>query len=219
MSSMARLVLIDDHPIVLVGLRNLVSMERDFEVVGEATSGLAGLNLIRDTRPNIAVVDISIPEINGIALAQRIKEDNIPVRILMLTVHEDRSYLTQSLQAGVCGYVLKRSVADNLIPAIRVVLAGAVYVDPSIVGQMLGSGAGQGDARRGAKDLSTLTEREAQVLKLIVRGFSNKEIARQLDVSVKSVETYKSRGIEKLGLRSRVDIVRYGVACGWFAVA
>ena len=124
MNERIRIALSDDHPIVLEGLRNLVRVEKDFDLVGEATTGLAALKLIRDVRPDVAVIDISMPEMNGIILSRRLAEECDSVRILILTSHEEQAYAKQALAAGVRGYVLKRSAAENLVPAIRAVSTG-----------------------------------------------------------------------------------------------
>jgi DNA-binding NarL/FixJ family response regulator len=210
-----RIVLADDHPIVLNGLRNLVRAEKDFELVGEAASGLAALKIVRDTRPDIAVLDISMPELNGIVLSRRLAGEMPALRLLVLTLHEDRAYLNQALEAGVQGYILKRSAAENLVQAIRAVMVGGLYIDPAIVGRVFASkrSAARLAANKGASP--ALTDREAEVLKLAALGFTNKEIASRLDVGVKSVETYKARGLEKLGLKTRAELVRYASGQGW----
>jgi len=212
--SKTRIVLADDHPIVLDGLRNLVRAESDFDLVGEAASGLAALKLIREQRPDVAVLDISMPEVNGIVLTRRLTAELPGLRVLMLTLHEDRAYLNQAFEAGVRGYVLKRSAVENLVDAIRAVAVGGIYVDPAISGRAL-----DGKRSRGASmqdnGAPALTEREAAVLKMAALGLTNKEIASRLDVGVKSVETYKARGLEKIGLRTRADLVRYASAQGW----
>ena len=208
-----RIVLADDHPIVLDGLRNLVRAESDFELVGEAASGLAALKIIREFCPDIAVLDISMPELNGIVLSRRLAEEMPALRILVLTLHEDRAYLNQALEAGVRGYVLKRSAVENLVQAIRAVMVGGLYLDPAIVGRISDGKRAKTPASKGARP--ALTDREAGVLKMAAAGFTNKEIASRLDVGVKSVETYKARGFEKLGLKTRAELVRYGSAQGW----
>src|SRR5579863_1723193 len=215
MTGKTRIVLADDHPIVLDGLRNLVQAEDDFELVGEAASGLSALKLIREKRPDVAVLDISMPELNGIVLCRRLAGEIPEVRLLVLTLHEDRAYLNQAIEAGVRGYVLKRSAVENLVQAIRAVLVGGLYIDPAIVGRMFD--AGRVNKRITAKKgvSPTLTDREADVLKMAASGFTNKEIASRLDVGVKSVETYKARGLEKLGLRTRAELVRYASGQGW----
>jgi DNA-binding NarL/FixJ family response regulator len=212
----SRIVLADDHPIVLNGLRYLVQAQHDFELVGEATSGFAALKLIREQKPDVAVLDISMPELNGIQLGRCLAAELPSVRCLALTLHEDRSYLNQALAAGIRGYILKRSAADDLVNAIRAVVKGGLYVDPAIAGRVFHSGP---RAQRGANGALPLTERETEVLKLVALGFSNKEIARRLDIGTKSAETYRARGSDKLGLKTRAELVRYAAAQGWLADA
>jgi len=210
-----RIVLADDHPIVLDGLRNLVRAEGDFELVGEAASGLAALKVIREKQPDVAVLDISMPEINGIVLSRRLAGEMPALRVLVLTLHEDRAYLNQAIEAGVRGYILKRSAVENLVQAIRAVMVGGLYVDPAIVGRVFDGkrASTRPAASKGAAP--TLTDREGDVLKMAALGFTNKEIASRLDVGVKSVETYKARGLEKLGLKTRAELVRYASGQGW----
>ncbi len=210
-----RIVLADDHPIVLDGLRNLLAAEIDFELVGEAVSGLAALKVIREKRPDIAVLDISMPELNGIVLSRKLAEEIPALRVLVLTLHEDRAYLNQALEAGVRGYVLKRSAVENLVAAIRAVTIGGIYVDPAISGRLADGKRAHSKPSAHRSAAPALTEREAAVLKMAAMGFTNKEIASRLDVGVKSVETYKARGLEKLGLKTRAELVRYGSAQGW----
>ena len=215
MTEKTRIVLADDHPIVLDGLRNLVRAEDDFELVGEAVSGFSALKLIREKRPDVAVLDISMPELNGIVLSRRLAGEMPDIRLLILTLHEDRAYLNQALEAGVRGYVLKRSAVENLVQAIRAVMVGGLYIDPAIVRRVF-------DGNKSGKKLAAkkgvfpaLTDREADVLKMAALGFTNKEIASRLDVGVKSVETYKARGLEKVGLKTRAELVRYASGQGW----
>ena len=215
MTEKIRIVLADDHPIVLDGLRNLIRAESDFELVGEAASGLSALKIIREQHPDVAVLDISMPELNGIVLSRRLAGEMPALRLLILTLHEDRAYLHQALEAGVRGYVLKRSAVENLVQAIRAVLVGGLYIDPAIAGRMFESK--QINKRLAARKgvAPALTDREADVLKMAALGFTNKEIASRLDVGVKSIETYKARGLEKLGLKTRAELVRYASGQGW----
>ena len=217
MTGKSRIALCDDHPIVLAGLHNRIASEPDFEMVGTATNGMSALKLIVDKQPDIALIDISMPELNGIALARRLAQDAPSVRVMVLTVYEDRAFLKQALDAGVRGYLLKRSAAENLIQAARAVLTGGIYVDPAIADRAFVSISPR-QGRNGDKSLMpALTERENEVLKLTALGFTNKETARRLDIGVKSVETYKARGLEKLGLTTRAELVRYAAAQGWLA--
>ena len=215
MTEKIRIVLADDHPIVLDGLRNLIRAEPDFELVGEAASGLSALKIIREQRPDVAVLDISMPELNGIVLCRRLAGEMPALRLLVLTLHEDRAYLNQALEAGVRGYVLKRSAVENLVQAVRAVMVGGLYIDPAIVGRVFESK--QVNKRLAARKgvAPALTDREADVLKMAALGFTNKEIASRLDVGVKSIETYKARGLEKLGLKTRAELVRYASGQGW----
>ena len=215
MTEKIRIVLADDHPIVLDGLRNLIRAEPDFELVGEAASGLSALKIVREQRPDVAVLDISMPELNGIVLSRRLNGEMPGLRLLVLTLHEDRAYLNQALEAGVRGYVLKRSAVENLVQAIRAVMVGGLYIDPAIVGRVFESK--QVNKRLAARKgvAPALTDREADVLKMAALGFTNKEIASRLDVGVKSIETYKARGLEKLGLKTRAELVRYASGQGW----
>jgi len=211
----ARIVLADDHPIFLAGLRNLIQREGDFEIVGEATSGTAALSLIREKRPDIVALDISMPGLNGIRVARKLADECPAVRILLLTLHEDRAYITQALQVGVRGYVLKRSAAGSLLPALRAVLTGGLYIDPTIASNVVPPARGHRRHGTNATLVSELTAREEEVLKLTALGLSAKEIATQLGVGVKSVETFKARASEKAGLRTRADIVRFAATQGW----
>ena len=217
MTTTSRIALCDDHPIVLNGLQNLIESEPDFEIVGTATDGIAALKLISETLPDIALIDISMPELNGIALARRLKQEAPSVRVVVLTVYEDRAFLKQALDAGVRGYLLKRSAAESLIQAARAVLTGGIYVDPAMADRLFVNSAPRQGRKGDAPSMPALTERESEVLKLTALGFTNKETARRLDIGVKSVETYKARGLEKLGLNTRAELVRYASAEGWLA--
>ena len=217
MTTTSTIALCDDHPIVLNGLQNLIESEPDFEIVGTATDGLAALKLIADKLPDIALIDISMPELNGIALARRLRQEAPSVRVVVLTVYEDRAFLKQALDAGVRGYLLKRSAAESLIQAARAVLTGGIYVDPAMADRMFVNSTPRQGRNGDMPMMPALTERESEVLKLTALGFTNKETARRLDIGVKSVETYKARGLEKLGLNTRAELVRYASAEGWLA--
>ena len=207
-----RVAVADDHPVVLAGIKALLQAAPEITLVGDATTGKAAIELIQRTAPDIAVIDISLPDISGLDIAKCIAETCPTVKLLALTVHEDRAYVQLLLQAGVRGYILKRSAAEDLVRAVRAVAAGGVFLDPEIADKALAETVQSGSS---LSDKEHLSQRENEVLKLTAQGFSNKEIAARLDVSIKTVETYKARASEKLNLRTRVDIVRYGVAHGW----
>jgi DNA-binding NarL/FixJ family response regulator len=215
MSEKIRVALADDHPIVLAGLRNLIELEPHFDVVGESASGQSALRVIRETLPDVAILDISMPEINGIALVRRLAEECPSVRVIILTLYEETSFLKQALAAGAKGYVLKRSAAENLVRAIAAVRSGAVYVDPSLENDAHDGISARSDPARQPRKLIGLTEREVSVLKYTARGLTTKEIAARLALSVKTVETYKSRATGKLDLNNRAEIVRFASAQGW----
>ena len=206
-----RVVLADDHPVVLAGVRALLQDTPDLVVVGYATTGLAALGIMVDTSPDVAVIDISLPDLSGIELARRVARDCPAVRLVALTVHEDQAYLQQMLAAGARGYLLKRSAAEELARAVRAVAAGGVFLDPAIAAKALAA-----QVAPSVPDPSVvLSPREEAVLRHTAQGLSNKEIGSRLEISTKTVETYKARAAEKLALRSRSEIVRYAARQGW----
>ena len=206
-----RVVLADDHPVVLAGMKALIQASPDIEVAGESNDGHAALRALNALSPDIAIIDISMPEMGGITLASRIAQDHAATKVLVLTAQEDRAYVQQLLGAGARGYVLKRSAADELLRAIRTVHAGGVYIDPAIADKMVAQKSAASPQSQGV----ALSEREEEVLKLAAQGWTNREAAEKLGISVKTVETYKSRAAEKLDLRTRAEIVRYGKSRGW----
>lgn len=215
MTKTTRVVLADDHPIFLAGLANLIKMHAGYELVGECQSGQRALQLIGAERPDIAVVDISMPDLNGIELTRRLAAQLPSVRVVILTLHEERSFLNQALAAGARGYVLKRSAGEQLVSAIDAVSRGQTYIDPALGNEPREESTLQSTASLRAKRPLGLTEREASVLKYIAKGLTTKEIAARLALSGKTVETYKIRGTDKLGLKTRAAIVRFAASQGW----
>ena len=209
-----RIYMADDHPIVREGLKAMINAQPDMEVVGEAADGRTAVEEVPRVAPDIVVMDISMPHLNGIHATEELQRIAPKVKIVALTVHEDRSYLRQLIDAGAVGFVLKRTASDELINALRTVAEGQMYIDPVMTARVLGKFS-QGTTLEKELGRARLSEREEDVIKLIASGFSNKEIASRLAISVKTVETYKSRSLQKLGLHSRADIVRYSVAQGW----
>lgn len=208
------IMLADDHPVVLAGIRSLVLVHDDLRIVGEAQDGLAALEMAKDIRPDIVVLDISMPGLRGTSLAEELRQNCPGSKLVVLTVHEDRGYLRQLLESGVSGYVLKRSATEDLVKAIRIVAAGGIYIDPSLKAMAFGSSV-SGALPSHATDVGDLSTRELEVLRLLAEGHSNKSVAARLNIAVKTAETYKSRAFEKLGLQSRVELVRYAAAKGW----
>ena len=210
----SRVLMVDDHPVVLAGLKALVEADPDYQVVGNARDGRTALRLAKQLLPDVVVLDISMPEMNGIEVATALLAERPECRVLVLTVHEDRAYLRQLVEAGVSGYLLKRSASEELIRALHAVVSGGMYLDPAIAGKVVGRTA-KGTVHPQLGQVAELSERETDVLRLVAGGHSNKEISARLNISVKTVETYKARAMEKLGYRSRVELVRYAADQGW----
>ena len=208
-----RVLLADDHAIVREGLKALINLQPEMEVVGEAADGLLAVALTAALDPDVVVVDVSMPGLTGAQVTQRVRAARADRRVLVLTVHEDKSYLNLLLEAGASGYVLKRAAGAELVQAIRAVAGGGTYLDPALGGGAVGDFVRPAPEREPAT--VELSEREAEVVRLIALGYSNKEIAAQLKLSVKTIETYKTRSMEKLHIRSRVEIVRYAAKRGW----
>lgn len=209
-----RILIADDHKIIRDGLKVLINAQSDMEVAGEAGDGMIAWQMTKELQPDVVIMDVSMPRLNGTKATERLKRECPEVKVLALTAHEDTGYLGQLLQAGASGYVLKLTAADELINAIRMVAKGGVYLDPTLAGKVVGSYIRQKSQKDVAKG-QDLTEREEAVLRLIAQGYINKEIAAKLNISIKTVETYKDRAMKKLDLKSRVDIVRYASLQGW----
>jgi two-component system response regulator NreC len=209
-----RIFLADDHAVLRDGLKALVNAQPDMEVVGEADNGRTAWQKAKELLPDVVVMDISMPEMNGAQATQRLKESCPKIKILALTAHEDKGYLRHLMETGASGFVLKRAATLELIQAIRVVATNGAYIDPTLAGELLSSSMRK-THRHETLDNKELSERETEVLRLVAWGYSNKEIAAQLRISVKTVETYKARLGDKLELKSRTEIVRYAVRQGW----
>jgi DNA-binding NarL/FixJ family response regulator len=209
-----RVFLADDHELIREGLRALVDSQPDMECVGEAGDGRSAVESAQKLQPDVAVLDISMPGLNGLQAAKKLKQCCPEVQLLTLTRHTDDGYLQQLLKVGVSGYVLKQSASSVLLTAVRAVAAGYRFLDPAVTGKVIGTYVGK-SAGRGAGAGGELSERESETLRLIAWGYSNKEIAARLDLSVKTVEAHKANAMRKLDMRSRIDIVRFAILQGW----
>jgi two-component system, NarL family, response regulator NreC len=209
-----RIFLVDDHMVVREGLKTLINAQPDMSVIGEASNGLQAVEQIIASHPHVVIMDISMPLMNGIQATAQIKESCPDAQVLILSVHDETSYLRQLLAVGASGYILKHTAADALIQAIHLVAAGGIYLEPALAEHVVAR-----YVRRPTvtTDLlgTALSEREIEVVQRVAQGHSNKEIATQLVLSVKTVETYRARAMEKLGLASRAALVRYALERGW----
>ena len=210
--SQIRILLADDHAVLREGLKTLLGSEEDMVVVGEAADGASVLPLVQKLSPNVVLMDISMGPSSGSVATREIKKLNAGVQVLVLTVHEDASYLQEMLSAGASGYILKRAATKELIKAVRVVAEGRTYLDPEMSAAVVQSFS----PRAKVEGQRLLTERELTVAKLLAQGYTQKEIGAQLGVSIKTVDTHKARCMEKLGLGSRAELVRFGYQQGWF---
>jgi len=209
-----RILIAEDHATIREGLKLLINSQSDMEVVGEAGDGLSAQQLAQELNPDLIVMDVSMPQVNGLQATTELARQQPGVKVLILTRHSDSGYLQQLLAAGAAGYVLKQSPPEELLRAIRSVAAGSNYLDPQVTGQLLQGYSGR-SATALVAGLEPLSEREQEVLRLIAWGYSNKEIAVRLKLSVKTIEAHKANSLRKLGLSSRIDIVRFALLQGW----
>ncbi len=208
-----KILLADDHDLICAGLAALIDREGDMEVVGQARNGNEAVQKAQELRPDLIIMDINMPEMGGIEAATQINEKCPDVRVLALSVHEDKYHLRKVLREGAAGYLPKRASVSELIQAIRTVASGGIYIHPSLakglVSLLTDTSSFTNVGKNGNGRTKELSEREKDVLRLLALGYSNKEIAARLKVGVKSVDTYKTRFMEKLGLKNRVEIVHY----------
>jgi two-component system, NarL family, response regulator NreC len=214
MTNKLRVLLADDHQMFREGLRAIINSQTDMTVVGEADNGQAAVTLGQELQPDIVVMDISMPEMNGLKATERLKQLCPAINILTLTRHADAGYLQQVLKAGANGYVLKRSASEELVRAIRAVASGQSYLDPAVTNQALSGLVGRKGASAFPADRD-LSPREEEVLRMLAAGYANKEIAARLALSVKTIEAHRANAMGKLGMKSRIDVVRYAMLQGW----
>jgi two-component system response regulator NreC len=211
-----RVLLAEDHNVVREGLRLLLNAQPDITVVGEATNGSQAVTLARETCPDVVVLDISMPELDGLQATRLIRADCPHVQVLILTMHESDSYFFRAVEAGASGYLLKRAASEDLINAVRAVAHGEAFFYPSLARKLLDGYLQHGQARppAGPTEYEELSEREREVMFLLVRGLTNQEIAEKLVVSGSTVQTHRSHILQKLGLETTVDLVRYAIRHG-----
>lgn len=212
--SKLRIILAEDHRTVREGIKMLINSQNDMEIIGEADDGAEAIDMAEELTPDLVIMDVSMPVLNGLKATKRIKRHRPEIKILTFTRHTDDGYLQQLIQAGSDGYVLKQSAPTELIRAIRLVSKGDSYLDPALTEKVMDGYVRQSNALRGAKKVE-LTDREVEILRLVAWGYSNKEIAAQLIISVKTVEAHKANSMSKLNIKSRIDIVRYAILQGW----
>lgn len=211
-----RVLLADDHLTVRHGLKLLIDGQPDMTVVAEASDGDAALRQALAHRPDVVVMDISMPGTNGLVATRALRQQQSTIAVVTLTRHADDAYLEELLRAGSSGYVLKQSPPTELLQAIRAVAKGGQYIDSALTGRLTASFLERDGGRTPS---GAPSDRENEVLRLIAAGYSNKEIAARLSLSVKTVETHKANGMRKLGLTGRIDVVRYALLQGWLSAS
>ena len=216
MSKTIRILIAEDHQTVREGIKLLVAAQPDMEVIGEAGDGEEAIELTKKLQPELLLMDVSMPRMNGLKATKKLRSIQPDLRILTLTRHTDDGYLRQLIAAGANGYVLKQSAPEQLITAIRSVAHGEAFLDPSLTQRVLGGYAGGMAPLRGERS-GDLSSREEEVLKMIAQGYSNKEVAARLDLSVKTIEAHKANGMQKLGFASRIELVRFAVLQNWLS--
>ena len=210
-----RVMIADDHAILRAGLRMLVNAQTDMEVVSEAPDGEKAVQTARETRPDVVLLDLTMPRVGGMKALEVLARDCRETRVLVLTMHDDPAYLRSALAAGASGYLLKRAVDAELIAAIRAVHRGGIFVDPRLANILVQDVVAKGKGKAGSpRPVNILSARELQVLTLVARGYTSEEIAKQIFVGVKTIETYRSRLTEKLGIRTRSGLIRFAVQMG-----
>ena len=214
MSYPARVLLADDHAVLRAGLRLLLTSTNEYEVVGEASSGTETLSLAEQLQPDLILLDLSMPALGGLDALPALRKLVPAARVLILTMHDDPQYLRQALKQGASGYVLKRAADSELLSAMRAVLQGDVYVQPSMTRILLEDMLPESQPADKEDAWGSLSEREQEVLKMVALGHTSAEIAKQLNLSAKTVETYRARGMEKLGLRTRAALVKFALQEG-----
>lgn len=219
--SKIRILIADDHGVLRAGLRVLLNAETDLEVVGEAGDGSEAMAKARELQPDVILLDVTMPGTGGLQAIQHIRKASPASRILILSMHDDESYLREALRAGASGYALKKAADTELLSAIRAVYRGEIFLDPSLTKILVSELIGAQDKKIGKQtedeaegEARQLSDREREVLRLLAQGYTSQQVADMLYLSLKTIETYKARLMNKLGLRSRAQLVRYALQVG-----
>ncbi len=214
MSKKIKLMLADDHAVVRSGLRMLLDAQPDMEIVAEAETGLETVDKVQELQPDIVLMDVEMPEMNGIEATKKIKEYAPKTAVLALTMYEDDQYFFEMLKAGASGYVPKRAAPDELVNAIRTVSKGEVFLYPTLAARLVNDYINRDETSTEDEDEETLTPREKEVLIQIAEGLTNPEIAQELTISVKTVDRHRENIMRKLNMHSRIDLVKYAIRKG-----
>jgi two-component system response regulator NreC len=220
-----RILLVDDHDIVRTGLKTFLDTQKGLQVVAEASTGEDAITMAAQTQPDVVIMDITMPEMDGLVATSKLKEIDPDINVLALTVHEDKQYLFQMMSAGASGYLTKQSAAEELVEAIRAVAAGNVYLQPTLARWLLedyrrmlqglpSDSVSTGEPTGAAKDLDVLSKREKQVLELVAEGFTNIQIGEKLGISPKTVARHRERIMKKLDLHSSTELVKFAIRTG-----
>jgi DNA-binding NarL/FixJ family response regulator len=207
-----RVLLVDDHPVLRAGVKNLLGAEQDLDVVAEANDGINAVRLALELSPDVTLMDVSLPGMGGAEATQQILAAKPELRVLALSAHEDATFARMLMDAGAAGFALKRTACEELVRAVRIVASGGTYVDPAVAGALVST---QRRHTPGALPTVSLSEREVEVIRLVAQGHTSKEMASNLGLSPRTLETYKARAMSKLHLRSRADLIRYALRSGW----
>ena len=206
-----RVLLADDHAIVRRGLRSLIESQPELKVVAEAADGLEALRLSEEYQPDAIILDVGMPKLNGIEVAERVQKQSRPPSVIILSMHADESYIIRALAAGARAYLLKDATDEDLLPALRAVASGKPFFSPTVTGVLIEDYVRQLQARGLTDSYHLLTDREKEVLQLLAEGRTNKEVAALLDVGVSTVETHRANLMQKLNLHNTAEIVLYAV--------
>ena len=213
--SKTKVLLVDDHTVVRQGLKALLASEPDIEVIGEADNGRDALSRVDELQPNLVLIDISMPGLNGIEATRQIRHNYPEVKVVVLSMHANEEYVFQVLRAGASGYVLKQSDSMEVVTAIRAAMSGGSFLSPPISRAVIDSYVSRAEARGQGDDLDLLTPREREVLQLLAEGFPNRAIAEQLNISVKTVETHRSNMMNKLEVKNKTELITHAIRKGW----